>query len=609
MCGITAYCGKNAAEVFLMQGLEKLEYRGYDSAGITVVESNELKTVKCKGRLNNLKEQLAGVEMNGTVGIGHTRWATHGVPSNLNSHPHTNDDETIALVHNGIIENYRELKAFLIEKGYFFRSETDSEVVVMLLDYYYEGSILEALKKVVNDLEGSYALCIVSTLEPDKVYVTKKDSPLVLGSCDEGSVAASDIPALLEYTKDVYFLNDYEIAIMDKNHIEFYDQEGNAIKKEETTIPYSIEAAKKDGYDTYMLKEIYEQPRVIQETLRGRIVKGKVVIDELADVDFTKFNKAYFVACGTAYHACLSGANILERLTGIPTITQVASEFRYSDPSVDENTLAVFVSQSGETADTLAALRLAKKKGATALAVANVLGSTISRDADHTIYTCAGPEIAVASTKAYTTQIVVLMLIAMYASKSMGKVVDLYDQLIEDLAKLPEIVKYMLDQAETFEHYAQYLKDEHDAYFIGRSLDYASVQEGALKLKEVSYVHADAYVAGELKHGPIALIEQGSVLFAVASQPHIAAKTISNIQETIARGANVILFTIPGQEVSNVTETFILPDIHPLLQAVVVAIPLQLIAYYTAKLKGCDVDKPRNLAKSVTVEQSNLLFF
>lgn len=600
MCGITAYCGNGFALPFLMQGLSKLEYRGYDSAGITILEKDGLKTIKCKGRLKNLEDKLQDHHLEGHVGIGHTRWATHGIPSNLNSHPHTNDDETISLVHNGIIENYRELKEELIKKGYQFQSETDSEVVVHLLDEYFEGNLFEATKKVLKRIDGSYALCIVSTLEPDKIIVAKKDSPLIIGKADGAYVAASDIPALLEYTKDVYFLNDYEMAILENEHIEFYNHNGNPITKELVTIPYDLEAAQKDGYDTFMLKEIYEQPHVIQETLRGRIVKDKIVLDELQEIDFNNYNKVYFVACGTAYHATLCGSQVLERTTKLPVIVMVASEFRYNDPLIDEHTLAIFVSQSGETADTLAALRLAKEKGATTIAIANVLGSTISRDADYVLYTCAGPEIAVASTKAYTTQLVLLMLLAYYIAQVLGKDID--HELIDQLNTIPQYVENILNDHAIFENYAKMLENLHDAYFIGRSLDYASVLEGALKLKEVSYVHADAYVAGELKHGPIALIEEGSVVIAVATQPHIAAKTISNIQETIARGAKVILLTTHREEIKNVENTYYLPDISPTLQSILVAIPLQLMAYYTACIKGCDVDKPRNLAKSVTVE-------
>lgn len=605
MCGITAFSGKEEALPFLLQGLHKLEYRGYDSAGVTLVDKDKLFTIKAKGRLQNLVDRLDQAVPSGCVGIGHTRWATHGVPSNLNSHPHTNNDNTISLVHNGIIENYRELKEKLIAKGYTFHSETDSEVVVHLLDSYYQGDMLEALRKVIDRIEGSYALCIVSTLEPDTIYVTKKDSPLVLGINDEASFGASDIPALLDYTKDVYFIEDYEIAKLCKNKITFYDHQGNTINKKTTHIPYDNEAAQKGGYDTFMLKEIHEQPYAISETLRGRVEgEDQIILPELDSLKdrFATFNKVYFVACGTAYHACLSGANILERLTGIPTFTQAASEFRYGDPIIDEKTLCIFVSQSGETADTMAALRLAKEKKATTLAIANVLGSSISREAEATIYTCAGPEIAVASTKAYTTQVIVLLLLAIYIAQSLGKEDEIYKDLIKGIAKLPQQIEDILKDEKIFENYANYLKDQHDAYYIGRSLDYASVLEGALKLKEVSYIHADAYIAGELKHGPIALIENGSVVIAVATQPHIAAKTISNIQETIARGAKVILFTLEGEEVGNVNETYYTPNVNPILQAVLVAIPLQLIGYYAAKIKGCDVDKPRNLAKSVTVE-------
>lgn len=605
MCGITAFSGREEALPFLLQGLSKLEYRGYDSAGVTLVDKDKLFTLKTKGRLQNLIDQLDHDTPIGCVGIGHTRWATHGIPSNLNSHPHTNNNNTISLVHNGIIENYRELKEKLLIQGYTFHSETDSEVVVHLLDFYYQGNMLEALRKVIAQIQGSYALCIVSTLEPDTIYVTKKDSPLVLGKNDHASFGASDIPALLDYTKDVYFIEDFEIAKLCKDKITFFDKDGIEINKETTYIPYDNKAAQKSGYDTFMLKEIHEQPYAISETLRGRVEgEDHIILPELEVIKnrFKTFNKAYFIACGTAYHACLSGANILERLTGIPTFSQVASEFRYGDPIIDEKTLCIFVSQSGETADTMAALRLAKTKGATVIAIANVLGSTISREATATIYTCAGPEIAVASTKAYTTQVIVLLLLAMYIAQTLGKENAIYKDIIKGIAQLPKQIENILKDEEIFEKYAYYLKDQHDAYYIGRSLDYATVLEGALKLKEVSYIHADAYIAGELKHGPIALIEEGSVVIAVATQPHIAAKTISNIQETIARGARVVLFTLSGEEVGNVDEIYYMPDINPILQAVLIAIPLQLIAYYAAKLKGCDVDKPRNLAKSVTVE-------
>ncbi len=600
MCGITAYVGHQDALTFLLQGLEKLEYRGYDSAGVTILGDQKLTTVKTKGRLQDLITILKDQPLHGHVGIGHTRWATHGVPSNLNSHPHSNADETISIVHNGIIENYRELKDELMAHGYTFQSETDSEVVVQMLDYYYSDDLLAATRQTLARIEGSYALCILSTHEPDKIIVARKDSPLIIGKAQGAYVAASDIPALLEYTKNVYFLEDNELAVLKADSITFYNQQGQAIQKESVEIPYDLEAAQKDGYDTFMLKEIYEQPHAIAETLRGRIHENKVYLDELQNIDFNQYHQVYYVACGTAYHASLCGSQVLQKLTRLPVTAMVASEFRYNDPLIDEKTLAIFVSQSGETADTLAALRLAKSQGATTIAIANVLGSTISRDADYVLYTCAGPEIAVASTKAYTTQLVLLILLACYIADRLGFVLDA--KLLEELPHISDHIAHLLEDHERFAKYAKLLEDQRDAYFIGRNLDYASVLEGALKLKEVSYVHADAYVAGELKHGPIALIEEGSVVIAVATQPQIASKTINNIQETIARGARVVLFTTAGQEVKNVANTYYLPEVPAVLQTILVAIPLQLIAYYTACIKGCDVDKPRNLAKSVTVE-------
>ncbi|HIU12656.1 MAG TPA: glutamine--fructose-6-phosphate transaminase (isomerizing) [Candidatus Fimiplasma intestinipullorum] len=600
MCGITAYVGHQDALTFLLQGLEKLEYRGYDSAGVTILGDQKLTTVKTKGRLQDLITILKDQPLHGHVGIGHTRWATHGVPSNLNSHPHSNADETISIVHNGIIENYRELKDELMAHGYTFQSETDSEVVVQMLDYYYSDDLLAATRQTLARIEGSYALCILSTHEPDKIIVARKDSPLIIGEAQGAYVAASDIPALLEYTKNVYFLEDNELAVLKADSITFYNQQGQAIQKESVEIPYDLEAAQKDGYDTFMLKEIYEQPHAIAETLRGRIHENKVYLVELQNIDFNQYHQVYYVACGTAYHASLCGSQVLQKLTRLPVTAMVASEFRYNDPLIDEKTLAIFVSQSGETADTLAALRLAKSQGATTIAIANVLGSTISRDADYVLYTCAGPEIAVASTKAYTTQLILLILLACYIADRLGFVLDA--KLLEELPHISDHIAHLLEDHERFAKYAKLLEDQRDAYFIGRNLDYASVLEGALKLKEVSYVHADAYVAGELKHGPIALIEEGSVVIAVATQPQIASKTINNIQETIARGARVVLFTTAGQEVKNVANTYYLPEVPAVLQTILVAIPLQLIAYYTACIKGCDVDKPRNLAKSVTVE-------
>lgn len=600
MCGITAYIGRGEANPFLIQGLERLEYRGYDSSGVTVLNNGHLTTVKKQGRLATLKEEIQNYDMSGHVGIGHTRWATHGEPSDTNSHPHNNAANTLSLVHNGIIENYRELKADLIAKGYTFKSETDTEVVVHYIDYFYQGDLLDAVYKALALIEGSYALCIVSTEHPDEIIITRKDSPLIVGQAEEGSVAASDIPALLSYTKDVYFLDNYEVAVMTPDSVAFYDQNRQPITKELVHIPYDMEAAQKEGYDTFMIKEIYEQPRAITNTLSRRIVDNEIVLDEIKDVDFTKFNKVYYVACGTAYHACLCGASIMERSTKLPVFSMAASEFRYSDPLIDEQTLCFFVSQSGETADTLAALHLSQDKGCTSIAVVNALGSSLAREADYTLYQYAGPEIAVASTKAYTTQVVLLTMLAVYIAKKRNCEVD--DSFVPQLASLPQLVQKLIDDEEIFANYAKYLSDKEHCYFIGRLLDYVSVLEGALKLKEISYVHADAYIGGELKHGSIALIEEGTVVVAVATQPQVAAKTISNIQETVARGANVLLFTTESQKVNGVDHIYLLPEVHPLLMCVLIAVPLQLFAYHTATLRGRDVDKPRNLAKSVTVE-------
>ncbi len=606
MCGITAFTGSNQALPFLLQGLTKLEYRGYDSAGVSIIENQNIVTIKAKGRLQNLVDKIGANAPTSTIGIGHTRWATHGVPSDENSHPHTSMDGKISIVHNGIIENYVELKEMLIDKGYQFASQTDSEVVVHLLSMYTKDMTMhEAIKKVVTVIEGSYALCIIDNSLENTIYITKKDSPIVLGCDGENTFAASDIPAILEYTKDVYFMEDFQVATLTPGNLVIQNQDDSIIDYSFTTIPFSQEAAKKDGYDTFMLKEIHDQPRALKETLRGRIQNDySISLPELEPLkgQFSKFNRVYFIACGTAYHACLNGASILQKITGLPAVCQVASEFRYDDPFIDENTLAIFASQSGETADTLAGLRLAKEKGATTLTVANVLGSTLAREANYTLYTLAGPEIAVASTKAYTTQVALLTLLSLYIKQDMSGKSEEQITICKQLLDVPTLVGKLIEQNDTYEKYASYLYDQQSAFYIGRNLDYASVMEGALKIKEVSYIQADAYMAGELKHGSIALIEPGKVVIALACQPHVAKKTISNIEETIARGARVILFTTEDIKVDNMDEIYYLPNVHPILQSILVAIPLQFIAYYVACAKGCDVDKPRNLAKSVTVE-------
>lgn len=601
MCGITAYTGKGRALPFLIQGLEKLEYRGYDSAGITLVSNGELVTIKTKGALAALKEKLAQYDLDQHAGIGHTRWATHGVPSNLNSHPHTNLSNTISIVHNGIIENYQSIKEGLGMQGYTLASQTDSEVIVHLLDYYYEGDMKAALRKVMSYLEGSYALCVVSVDEPDTIYAAKKESPMILGMDDTASCCASDIPALISYTKDVITLEDGQMAVLKPGHVSVYDGQGREVEPKFIHIPYDLEAAQKNGYDTFMEKEMHEQPYVIRETLRGR-VEDRIIMPELDGIDLHAFDHVYFLACGTAYHAALYAQYLGREWMDIPITCVPASEFRYGNYPVNDRTFCVFVSQSGETADTLAALKMCLKAGAATLTLTNVLDSSLARLADITLYTCAGPEIAVASTKAYTTQLVMLAAMMVKLACNAGYEVKDLDQFIADLKEIPDAVEAMLDRKNTMAEYARLLAGQRDAYFIGRQLDYVNVLEGALKLKEISYVHADAYYAGELKHGPIALIEEGTVVIALATQKEVAAKTISNIEETIARGAEVILIKAPGIHSDKIERQIDLVPVHPYLTGILVAVLLQLFAFYTAKEKGCNVDQPRNLAKSVTVE-------
>ena len=600
MCGITGFTGHADALPVLLSGLKSLEYRGYDSAGVTLVDQEGLYTKKEKGRLSELKG-LLDPSLHQQTGIGHTRWATHGVPSQLNSHPHTNSSDTISIVHNGIIENYESIKAGLIEQGVQFQSQTDSEVIVHLIDQYYQGDLKEAVVKTLRYLEGSYSICVVSTEHPDEIIVAKHQSPMIIGKGNDGSYCASDIPAILEYTKDVVILEDGQMARLTKESIEVFDFDGNPMPVEVTHIPYDVEAAQKGGFDTYMLKEIHEQPKAIMETLRGRL-DDDVEIHIFDEMDVDKFDRIYFLSCGTAYNACLYAQALLQMDCDLPIFTIAASEYRYGHYATNEKSLCIFVTQSGETADTLAALQLAKEKGATCLAVTNVLGSSIGRKADDTLYTCAGPEIAVASTKAYTTQLVLMTLMVIKFLEKKGITLTDKEQILEDLKRMPEVIDNILDQKEVMKGYAKLLEDKNDAYFIGRQLDYAAVIEGALKLKEVSYVHADAYMAGELKHGPIALIEKDTVVIALATQPEVAAKTISNIEETIARGAQVVLITTKDQQASSFKHVIRMEDVHPMLSCIPVTVYLQLLAYYTAEIKGCDVDKPRNLAKSVTVE-------
>ena len=606
MCGIAGFTGKERALPFLLQGLARLEYRGYDSAGITLADGTGLKTWKAKGRLKELEAIIDQENCSQTCGIGHTRWATHGVPSNLNAHPHTNADGTISLVHNGIIENYTALKEKLERLGYVFQSATDSEAVVHLLDYEYRqcGVMLEALEKTLGQLKGSWALCIVTAFEPDTIYTARKESPMVLGHNEAGSFCASDAPAMLAYTHQICLMDDGDMAVLRPDGVKLYDADGNEKPLVPVEIPYDLEAAQKGGYDSFMLKEIHEQPEAIRETLRGRIGAHELKLNELEAmaVDWTSLREIVFIACGTAYHAGIYASTLLRRLTPLYAHALPASEFRYAHPRIDEHTLVIAISQSGETADTIAAIKLAKKMHCPTLGVVNVLGSSIARLCDAVLYTCAGPEISVASTKAYTTQLVLLHLVDLKIAQLTGDPVDDLEDRLRELSQLPAAAEAALSLEDQMTSYAAYLKDQRDAYFIGRQLDYPSALEGALKLKEISYIHADAYYAGELKHGPIALIENGTIVIALATQPDVAAKTISNIQETIARGARVILVTNPDADATGFSHVVRLPKFDPELVSIPAAIVLQLFAYAAAKEKGRDIDKPRNLAKSVTVE-------
>ncbi|MDR2648503.1 MAG: glutamine--fructose-6-phosphate transaminase (isomerizing) [Clostridiales bacterium] len=613
MCGIVGYIGINQAPPILLDGLKRLEYRGYDSAGLTVYNGSDMETVKCKGRISALEKKIDERPVSGTVGIGHTRWATHGEPSDLNSHPHISPSGRVSVVHNGIIENYQRLKAYLQGKGYVFSTETDTEVIPHLIDYYYDGNIFEAVAKAASRMHGSYALGVLARDEPGRIVAVRKDSPLVIGESAEGNFIASDVSALLPYTRSVYYLNDNELAVIEKGAISFKSAEGETIKKEPSTITWSVDAAEKGGFEHFMLKEIHEQPKAIRDTLASRVIPGRAIdlgFDAVTEPYIKSLEKIFIVACGTAYHAGVIGKNIIEKLTGIPVETDIASEFRYRDPIIKENTLLIVISQSGETADTLAALREAKGKGSKVLAIANVVGSSITREADDVFYTWAGPEIAVASTKAYTTQLIGLITIAMYFAQIRGAAnVETIEALKKEMLLLPKKAEEVLSEKDTLQKFASQTFNHHDMFYLGRGLDYALAMEGALKLKEISYIHTESYAGGELKHGTIALIEQGTVVIALTTQESLKEKMISNIREVTTRGANVLGFTIKGKDgkssldVSNaVSAVFEIPRTDACLVPVLAVIPLQLFAYYVAVLRGCDVDKPRNLAKSVTVE-------
>ena len=610
MCGIVGYIGFNQASDFLLDGMAKLEYRGYDSAGIAIIGAeNVIKIQKKVGRLANLEAIVKADPNEGTVGIGHTRWATHGRPSDMNAHPHASEDGKFAVVHNGIIENYMPLKEELIEKGYHFKSETDTEVVAHLLEDMYDGDFVSTVRRMLDRVDGAYALEIICADEPDKIICTKKENPLVIGLGKGENFVASDIPAIINYTRDTYILNDGELAIVTRDNVSVFDRAGHAIDKEVFHVSWNAEAAEKGGYEHFMLKEIHDQPKAVRDTFGTHISEdGKTVIfDELnwtAD-DVAAFNKILIVACGTAYHAGLVTKQYIENLARIPVNVEIASEYRYSNPLTDDKTLCIVISQSGETSDTLAALKEAKRHGAKSLAITNVVGSSISREADNTVYTWAGPEISVASTKAYTTQLVAGLLFAVYLGQLNGKMdPDLGGEILCGVKSLPTLIHEIFEVDEDMKAFAKHYGFKSDAFFLGRAIDYAVAMEGALKLKEISYIHAEAYAGGELKHGTLALIEEGVPVIALATQEDVYDKMISNIREVKAREAVVIGIGMKGDEElsKHVDHTIYVPRANKFIAPILAVVPLQLLAYYAAITRGADVDKPRNLAKSVTVE-------
>jgi glucosamine--fructose-6-phosphate aminotransferase (isomerizing) len=608
MCGIVGYIGKEQAAPILLDGLSKLEYRGYDSAGMAVYDGSSINCKKATGRLKVLSELTHdGETMPGSVGIGHTRWATHGAPTDVNAHPHFNESKTIAVVHNGIIENYMKLKNKLTEKGYHFSSDTDTEVVAHLLDYYYKEDPLEAITKVMHRVEGSYALGIIFLEHPDVIYSVRKDSPLIVGRGNGGNLIASDVPAVLKYTRDVYFIENEEIARLSNDAIEFFNVDGEPIEKESKRIEWDINAAEKGGYEHFMLKEMNEQPKTVRDTMNPRIKDNQIVIEELGmtDDEIRAIRKIHIVACGSAYHTGVTGKYVLEGLARIPVEVDVASEFRYRKPILEEGALVIIISQSGETADSLAALREAKNQGVTTLGIVNVVGSSIAREADKVMYTWAGPEIAVATTKAYSAQLIAQYLLAIKFAQVRGKLQEEdVTEMLKDMKKLPDQIELLLNSRERIQKFANRYVAAKDVFFIGRGIDYAISMEGSLKLKEISYVHSEAYAAGELKHGTISLIEDGTLVAAVATQDELFKKTLSNIVEVRTRGAFVMAVTNEGNtEIEKAADYVIyIPQTNSYFTNSLAIIPLQLFSYYVSVGKGCDVDKPRNLAKSVTVE-------
>lgn len=609
MCGIVGYIGRHQATPFLLEGLGKLEYRGYDSAGIAVFDGKKIVVEKCVGRLDALRQKIVGHEPTGMVGIGHTRWATHGKPSDINAHPHTDDTGTFAVAHNGIIENYMQLKQALLKKGHHFRSDTDTEVVPHLMADQWDGNFESTVRKVLHLIKGSYSLVFLTAKDPDTLICAKRNNPLIIGLGKGENYIASDIPAIIAKTRDTYIINDGEMAIVKADSVVVKTLDGAPVDKKVFRVTWNAEAAEKGGFAHFMLKEIYEQPKAVRDTLRGRIAadSDRVEFSELHwDKEYFKnIRKIFIVACGTAYHAGIVGKYYIEKIARIPVEVDIASEFRYRNPIIDDTCLCIVISQSGETSDTLEALKEAKRRGAKTMAVTNVVGSSIAREADQVVYTYAGPEIAVASTKAYTTQLIVMLLLALYiAQVTETASAERSHELLQALLKVPEQMHEVLDRADQIKVFATNYGNSEDAFFLGRGLDYAVALEGALKLKEISYIHAEAYAAGELKHGTLALIEEGVPVIVLATQSNIYDKTISNLQEVKTRGAIVIGIGMEGDtELRKHADNLVMiPKADEDLAPILAVILLQLLAYYAALVRGCDVDKPRNLAKSVTVE-------
>ncbi len=608
MCGIVGYVGKEQAAPILLEGLSKLEYRGYDSAGIAVMTARGIDVKKAKGRLSVLEEKLdGGKKLSGTMGIGHTRWATHGEPSDTNSHPHLSHSGRFAVVHNGIIENYMRLREYLTKKGFSFLSETDTEVIAHLVEYYYNGDMIDTITRVMNKVEGSYALGILCADNPDSFVAVRKESPLIVGLGQGENFIASDIPAILRHTRDVYFLENNEIVVLTAGGVKVYNTDHEEIQKEIFKVDWDISAAEKGGYEHFMFKEIMEQPRALRDTISPRIKDGKIILDDIAlsEEYIRGINKIYVVACGSAYHVGVVGKYVIEKMLRIPAEVSVASEFRYMEPIVDEKTLVVVISQSGETADTIAAMREAKRLGARTFAIVNAVGSAIAREADDVLYTWAGPEIAVATTKAYSTQLTAIYLLALYMAQHLNRLNEKQlSSYIKALEDLPGHIDRILDNKGEIQYTASLHFNSKSIFFLGRTLDYAVALEGSLKLKEISYIHSEAYAAGELKHGTIALIEKGTVVVALCTVKELYDKMLSNIKEVKARGAVVIAIAEEGHtEIEKEADHVIyVPKCNSLVMPSEVVVPLQLFAYYVASLKGLDIDKPRNLAKSVTVE-------